>query len=137
MLNKLVSRINSSTFRTFSNVVDYNLVRKHSTTILAIKKANQIVIIGDGQVTQGHTVKKMDVKKIRNIKDDIVCGFAGSASDAFSLMENLEKEINKYEGFPLIKPCIELAKRWRSDKYMKNLEATIIVCSKDTVTFFI
>lgn len=135
MLNKFVSKINLNTLRYFSNAQHINMIPKHSTTILAIKKANEIVIIGDGQVTQGHTVKKVDVKKVRYIKDDIVCGFAGSASDAFTLMESLEKEINKYEGFPLIKPCIELAKRWRNDKNMRHLEATIIVCTKDTVIF--
>ena len=71
-------------------------------------------MIGDGQCTQGYTVVKGNSKKVRELKPGIICGFAGSVSDAFSLMEKLEVELDKYKGSPLLKPCIELSKQWRS-----------------------
>jgi len=84
---------------------------KHSTTILAVKKNNEVFVIGDGQVSQGYTVVKSNARKVREIRKGIAIGFAGSVADAFSLMEILEGELDKYEGFPVIKACTEMAKQ--------------------------
>lgn len=116
--------------------------KKHSTTILVVKKDKEIFMIGDGQVSQGYTVVKGDARKVRVLREGIICGFAGSVSDAFTLMENLEKELDKYHGFPLLKPCIELSKHWRSSKsqyflifgrHLRHLEATMIVCDNSNI----
>lgn len=95
---------------------DFN-TKIHSTTILTVRKDGELFMIGDGQCSQGYTVVKNNARKVREIKKGIVCGFAGSVSDAFSLLEKLEVELDKYEGFPLLKPCIELSKQWRQSKY--------------------
>lgn len=91
--------------KTFSSQIP-----KHSTTILAVKKGNEVFLIGDGQVSQGYTVVKSNARKVREIRKGIAIGFAGSVADAFALMEILEGELDKYEGFPVIKACTEMAK---------------------------
>lgn len=93
-----------------------NQVPKHSTTILAVKKGNEVFLIGDGQVSQGYTVVKGNARKVRELRKGIAIGFAGSVADAFSLMEILEGELDKYEGFPVIKACTEMAKQWRTSE---------------------
>ena len=107
--------------------------RIRSTTILVVKKDGQTVIMGDGQVSQGSSVVKVNARKVRLLKEGVICGFAGSTADAVALLELLEKEINNYEGFSLLKPCTELAKQWRSNKMLRHLQASILVCDKDTV----
>ncbi|GMF21976.1 unnamed protein product [Phytophthora fragariaefolia] len=83
-------------------------------------------LIGDGQVSLGHTVVKPNAKKVRRIGEHIVAGFAGSTADAFTLMERLEAKLDEYPG-QLTRSCVELAKAWRTDKYLRRLEAILIV----------
>lgn len=105
------------------------------TTILSVRKDNKLVLIGDGQVTLGHTVIKGTANKLRKIGDNIVGGFAGSAADGITLFENLESKLEQYPN-QLQRACVELTKMWRNDKFLRTLEAEMIVCSKDQ-TFLI
>jgi ATP-dependent HslUV protease subunit HslV len=100
----------------------------HSTTILAVKKKKKLVLIGDGQVSMGETVMKGNARKVRRIgeKGDILAGFAGATADAFTLFERLEQKLERFPG-NLQRAAVELAKDWRTDKYLRNLEALIIV----------
>ncbi|KAF4141088.1 Proteasome subunit [Phytophthora infestans] len=98
----------------------------HGTTILCVRKNGQVCLIGDGQVSLGHTVVKPNAKKVRRIGEHIVAGFAGSTADAFTLMERLEAKLDEYPG-QLTRSCVELAKDWRTDKYLRRLEAILIV----------
>ena len=104
-----------------------------ATTILVVKKNGETVMMGDGQVSQGSSVVKANARKVRVLKEGVVCGFAGATADAVSLLELLEKEINTYEGFSLLKPCTELAKQWRSNKMLRHLQASILVCDKECI----
>ena len=103
------------------------------TTILAIRKNNQTVVAGDGQVSLGNTVMKANARKVRRLgKDkDIIAGFAGATADAFTLFERLEAKLEAHPG-QLTRACVELAKDWRTDKYLRKLEALMAVCDKDT-----
>ena len=103
-----------------------------STTILGIRKNNEVVIAGDGQASFGATVLKSKVKKVRRIgkSQDVIAGFAGSTADAFALFERLESKLEKHPG-QLQRACVELAKDWRTDKYLRRLEAMMIVADKD------
>ncbi len=102
-----------------------------ATTILIVKKGNEVAIAGDGQVTLGDTIVKSKAKKIRKIKDfDVVLGFAGIAADAFVLEEKFEQYLNEYRG-NLKKSAVELAKDIRNDKFQKDFEASIVVGGKD------
>lgn len=101
------------------------------TTILCVRKDGQTVIAGDGQVTFGNTVLKSNAKKVRRLGDgSIIAGFAGATADAFTLFERLETKIDKYSG-QLTRACVELAKDWRTDRYLRKLEAMMIVADKD------
>jgi ATP-dependent HslUV protease subunit HslV len=105
----------------------------YGTTILCVKKDGKTVIAGDGQVSIGSTVMKSTAKKIRAVgTDGIIGGFAGATADAFTLFERLE---SKLEAHPrqLTRACVELAKDWRTDRYLRKLEAMMIVADKDTV----
>lgn len=103
----------------------------HSTTILSIRKGNDVVIVGDGQVSMGDTVLKSNARKVRRLgKGDIVAGFAGATADAFTLFERLEAKLETYPG-QLTRACVELAKDWRTDKYLRKLEALMTVADKD------
>tara|TARA_B100001250_G_C19358464_1_gene596560 strand:+ start:58 stop:603 length:546 start_codon:yes stop_codon:yes gene_type:complete len=103
-----------------------------STTIIGIRKGNQVVIAGDGQASFGSTVMKANVKKIRRLgqDDSIISGFAGSTADAFALFERLEAKLEQYKN-QLKRACVELAKDWRTDRYLRRLEAMMIVADKD------
>jgi len=99
----------------------------HGTTILTVRKGGKVVIAGDGQVTLGQTIIKGNAKKVRRVgKGNIIAGFAGATADAFTLFERLE---TKLERFPdqLKRACVELAKDWRTDRYLRRLEAMMIV----------
>jgi ATP-dependent HslUV protease, peptidase subunit HslV len=99
----------------------------HGTTILTVRKGGKVVIAGDGQVTLGQTVIKGSARKVRRVGNgSIIAGFAGSTADAFTLFERLEQ---KLERFPdqLKRACVELAKDWRTDRYLRRLEAMMIV----------
>ncbi len=101
----------------------------HGTTIIGIRKGGKVVVAGDGQVSLGQTVIKGSARKVRRLSPgghDIVAGFAGSTADAFTLLERLEKKLEASPG-QLMRGCVELAKDWRMDKYLRNLEAMLIV----------
>ncbi len=101
------------------------------TTILSVRKGADVVVAGDGQVTFGNTVMKSNAKKVRRLGNgNIIAGFAGSTADAFTLFERLETKIEKYSG-QLTRACVELAKDWRTDRYLRRLEAMMIVADKD------
>jgi ATP-dependent HslUV protease subunit HslV len=105
----------------------------YGTTILAVKKGNCVVIGGDGQVSLGSTIMKSTAKKVRRLYNDkIIGGFAGATADAFTLFERLEKKLEQYSG-KLMRACIELAKDWRMDKYLRHLEAMMIVSDGDLI----
>ncbi|WP_308916262.1 ATP-dependent protease subunit HslV [Jannaschia sp. LMIT008] len=102
----------------------------HGTTIVGVKRGGRVVIAGDGQVTQGQaTVMKGNARKVRRLSPgghDVVAGFAGSTADAFTLLEKLEAKLEAHPG-QLQRACVELAKDWRTDKYLQKLEAMLIV----------
>lgn len=101
----------------------------HGTTIVGVRKGGKVVVAGDGQVSLGPTVIKGTATKVRRISPgghDVVCGFAGSTADAFTLLERLEAKLEAAPG-QLARACVELAKDWRMDKYLRNLEAMLIV----------
>ena len=101
----------------------------HGTTIIGVSKNNSVSIAGDGQVTLGHTVMKGSAKKVQKLSPgglEIIVGFAGSTADAFTLLERLERKLETFPG-NLSRAAIELAKDWRTDKYLRNLEAMLVV----------
>jgi ATP-dependent HslUV protease subunit HslV len=103
----------------------------HGTTILTVRKAGQVVIAGDGQVSLGATVIKANAKKVRVVgKGDVIGGFAGATADAFTLFERLEAKLEQYPG-QLTRACVELAKDWRTDRYLRRLEAMMIVADRE------
>lgn len=104
-----------------------------STTIVSIRKGDEVVIAGDGQVSMGQTVLKNNARKVRRLgrNENIIAGFAGATADAFTLFERLEAKLDEYPG-QLTRACVELAKDWRTDKYLRKLEALMAVCDKET-----
>ncbi len=101
------------------------------TTILSVRKNNQVVIAGDGQVTLGDTVIKSNALKVRQLADgDVIAGFAGATADAFTLFERLEAKLEQYPK-QLTRACVEMAKDWRTDRYLRKLEAMMAVADKD------
>ena len=102
-----------------------------STTVLSIRRDGKVVLAGDGQVTLGDSVIKHTAKKIRRLyQDKILAGFAGSTADAFSLFSRFESKLEQYHG-NLGRSAVELAKDWRTDKFLRHLEALLLVCDKD------
>jgi ATP-dependent HslUV protease subunit HslV len=102
----------------------------HGTTILTVRKAGKVVIAGDGQVSLGATVIKANAKKVRSLgKGDVIGGFAGATADAFTLFERLESKLEQYPA-QLTRACVELAKDWRTDRYLRRLEAMMIVADR-------
>jgi ATP-dependent HslUV protease subunit HslV len=107
------------------------MTKIHSTTVLAVLHNNQVAIGADGQATMGNYVAKSNVKKIRKLLDGkIVTGFAGSTADAFTLLERFEEKLSAYGG-NMKRAAIELAKDWRTDRYLRRLESMLITASKD------
>ena len=103
----------------------------HGTTIVLIRKGNQTIVAGDGQVSLGNTVLKSKAKKVRKIeKRNVIAGFAGSTADALTLFERLEAKLEKHAG-NLTRAAVELAKDWRTDKYLRRLEAVMAVADKE------
>jgi ATP-dependent HslUV protease subunit HslV len=119
-----------------SNGERHGLVQWHGTTIIGVKKGGKTVIAGDGQVTMGNTVMKPNARKVRRIGEGgpehgkVIAGFAGATADAFTLFERLEKKLEQYRG-QLMRAAVELAKDWRTDKYLRNLEALMIVADAE------
>ena len=103
----------------------------HGTTIVLIRKNNEAVVAGDGQVSLGNTVIKSTAKKVRKIdKRNVIAGFAGSTADALTLFERLEAKLEKHAG-NLTRAAVELAKDWRTDKYLRRLEALMAIADKE------
>jgi ATP-dependent HslUV protease, peptidase subunit HslV len=103
----------------------------HGTTILTVRKQGNVVIGGDGQVSIGQTVVKANAKKVRRLgKGDVIGGFAGATADAFTLFERLEAKLEQYPG-QLTRAAVELAKDWRTDRYLRRLEAMMAVADRD------
>lgn len=106
------------------------------TTIISVRKAGKVVMAGDGQVSLGQTVMKGNARKVRRIgKGEVIAGFAGATADAFTLLDRLERKLEQYPG-QLMRAAVELAKDWRTDKYLRNLEAMMLVADK-TITLAI
>ncbi len=102
------------------------------TTIVSVRKDGQVVIAGDGQVTLGNTVIKSRARKVRPLgSGQVIAGFAGATADAFTLFERLEAKLDQYPD-QLMRACVELAKDWRTDRYLRRLEAMMIVADKST-----
>jgi ATP-dependent HslUV protease subunit HslV len=111
----------------------HGLIQWHGTTIIGVKKGGKTVIAGDGQVSMGNTVMKPNARKVRRIgarAASVIAGFAGATADAFTLFERLEAKLEQHRG-QLMRAAVELAKDWRTDKYLRNLEALMIVADKD------
>jgi ATP-dependent HslUV protease, peptidase subunit HslV len=103
----------------------------HATTILTVRKAGQVAIGGDGQVSIGQTVVKANAKKVRRLgQGEVIGGFAGATADAFTLFERLEAKLERYPG-QLTRACVELAKDWRMDRYLRRLEAMMLVADRE------
>ena len=104
----------------------------HGTTILTVRKGGKVVIAGDGQVSIGQTVIKANARKVRSVgRGDVIGGFAGATADAFTLFERLEGKLEQYPG-QLTRAAVELAKDWRTDRYLRRLEAMMIVADRET-----
>jgi ATP-dependent HslUV protease, peptidase subunit HslV len=104
----------------------------HGTTILSVRKSGKVVIAGDGQVTFGNTVIKAGARKVRPVGDGkVIAGFAGATADAFTLFERLEAKLEQYPT-QLTRACVELAKDWRTDRYLRQLEAMLAVADRST-----
>jgi ATP-dependent HslUV protease subunit HslV len=102
----------------------------HGTTIVTVRKGGKVVMAGDGQVSLGQTVMKGNARKVRRIgKDNVIAGFAGATADAFTLLERLEARLEQYPD-QLMRACVELAKDWRTDRYLRRLEAMMLVADK-------
>ncbi len=109
---------------------EHNQTPWHGTTILCVRKGGRVVIAGDGQVSMGGTVVKGNATKIRRIGDGaIIAGFAGATADAFTLFERLETKLERHPG-QLTRACVELAKDWRTDRYLRRLEALMAVADR-------
>src|SRR5579875_1196505 len=104
----------------------------HGTTILSVRKGGRVVVAGDGQVTFGQTVLKANARKVRRLGDgSVIGGFAGATADAFTLFERLEAKLEQHPG-QLTRACVELAKDWRTDRYLRRLEAMMAVADAKT-----
>jgi ATP-dependent HslUV protease, peptidase subunit HslV len=102
----------------------------HGTTILSVRKGEQVVVAGDGQVSMGQTIVKSNAKKLRRLgSGTVIAGFAGATADAITLFERLEGKLEQYAG-QLTRACVELAKDWRTDRYLRRLEAMMAVADR-------
>ncbi len=118
----------------FDSAHDYaNAQKWRGTTILSVRKNGKVVVAGDGQVSMGHTILKSNARKVRRLgkNNEIIAGFAGATADAFTLFERLEAKLEAHPG-QLTRACVELAKDWRTDKYLRRLEALMAVCNAET-----
>lgn len=106
-------------------------IQWHGTTILSVRKGGQVVIAGDGQVSMGQTVMKSNARKVRRLAGgSVMAGFAGATADAFALFERLEAKLEQHPG-QLTRAAVEMAKDWRTDRYLRRLEALMAVADKD------
>ena len=103
----------------------------HGTTILSLRKGGEVIVAGDGQVSMGQTIVKSNARKVRRLGGGhVIAGFAGATADAFTLFERLEAKLEQYSG-QLTRACVELAKDWRTDRYLRRLEALMAVADKE------
>lgn len=110
-----------------------NSKKIRSTTVIAVKRNGHIAMAGDGQVTMGETVMKGNARKVRKIYDgEVIIGFAGATADAFNLFDKFEMKLQEYSG-DIVRSAVELAKIWRTDKALRNLEALLLVASRDKI----
>ena len=111
----------------------HGLIQWHGTTIIGVKKGGKTVIAGDGQVSMGATIVKGAARKVRTLAGGkVLAGFAGATADAFSLIERLEAKLEQYPD-QLARACVDLAKDWRTDRYLRRLEAMLLVADKDAI----
>ncbi len=111
--------------------LNYDPVGWHGTTILCVRRDGKVAMAGDGQVSLGNTVIKGNARKVRRIgSGDVLAGFAGATADAFTLLERLEAKLERFPN-QLERACVELAKDWRTDRYLRRLEAMMAVADKD------
>jgi ATP-dependent protease HslVU, peptidase subunit len=104
----------------------------HGTTIVSVRRNGKVVIGGDGQVTQGHTIMKGNARKVRRLyRDQVLAGFAGGTADAFTLFERFEEQLEKHQG-KLVRAAVELAKLWRTERALRRLEALLLVADKES-----
>lgn len=117
-----------------NNGASHGLIEWHGTTIIGVRKGGKTVIAGDGQVSMGNTVMKPNARKVRRIGEggSVIAGFAGATADAFTLFERLERKLEQHRG-QLMRSAVGLAKDWRTDKYLRNLEALMIVADTETL----
>ena len=110
-----------------------NELTMHATTIVTVRKGGKVVIAGDGQVSLGQTIMKGNAKKVRRIgKGNVIAGFAGATADAFTLIERLEAKLEQYPD-QLARACVDLAKDWRTDRYLRKLEAMLLVADRESI----
>jgi|TARA_B100000287_G_scaffold422216_1_gene463850 ATP-dependent HslUV protease subunit HslV len=113
-------------------MIEENYRKWYGTTIVSIRKKGEIVVAGDGQVTLGDTVVKANAKKVRVLAEGkVITGFAGATADAFALFERLESKLEKFSN-NLMRACVEMAKDWRTDRYLRRLEAMMLVADKES-----
>src|SRR5262245_46226437 len=106
--------------------------RWRSTTVIAVRRGDRVAVAGDGQVTMGDTIMKYGARKVRRLYNDrIIAGFAGSTADAFALFSRFESKLEQYHG-QLQRAAVEMSKEWRTDKYLRNLEALLVVADERT-----
>ncbi len=106
-------------------------IQWHGTTILSVRKGGQVVVVGDGQVSFGQTVMKANARKVRRLANgEVMAGLAGATADAFTLFERLEAKLEQHPG-QLTRACVELAKDWRTDRYLRRLEAMMAVADRN------
>merc|ERR1712032_1012616 len=131
MLARIAPRALLQTRLGVAGFSDYNKMR--ATTILCVRKDDQVAVVGDGQVTMGSAVVKPNARKVMRIGpgQKIVSGFAGATADAMTLRERLERKLEEYPG-QLKRACVELAKQWRTDKYLRQLDAVMLVTDDET-----
>jgi len=117
-----------------NHLQSHGMIPWHGTTIIGVSKNGKTVIAGDGQVSMGNTVMKPNARKVRRIGEGgkVIAGFAGATADAFTLFERLEKKLEQHRG-QLMRAAVELAKDWRTDKYLRNLEALMIVADAEVM----
>lgn len=113
------------------HVVSQSDMTPHATTILAVQRGNEIAVAGDGQVTVGDVVMKHRARKVRRLhQDQVVVGFAGSVADAFTLFDKFERQLDQHQG-NLLRAAVELSKEWRTDRYLRHLDAMLVVAGQD------
>ncbi|KAL0479019.1 hypothetical protein AKO1_008126 [Acrasis kona] len=128
--NKINLQTPKTQNRSFHANTSFKFKEMHGTTVLCVRKNNQVALVADGQVTQGHCVVKGNARKLRTIGNKVIAGFAGSTADAIALFEKLEQKIDAHPG-QLKRACVNLAKEWRTDKYLRKLDAVLVVADKD------